>query len=95
MKQLKVKTRDNLNLDLKIPGDKSISHRTIILGSLAIGGYGTYLGLSALNKYVNEPTIERANVIMDDKPELFIEKDGKRFYAEIDGKSIDEYLSQE
>ncbi|MBT3323858.1 hypothetical protein HN681_00580 [archaeon] len=68
---------------------------TIILGSLAIGGYGTYLGLSALNKYVNEPTIERANVIMDDKPELFIEKDGKRFYAEIDGKSIDEYLSQE
>jgi 3-phosphoshikimate 1-carboxyvinyltransferase len=37
MKQLKVKTRDNLNLDLKIPGDKSISHRTIILGSLSEG----------------------------------------------------------
>ena len=31
------KTSEGLHGEIKIPGDKSISHRALILGSLAIG----------------------------------------------------------
>ena len=55
-------------------------------------GYGAYKGICAANKYINEPVIQRANVIGNEKSELFIDRDGKRFYAEVDGKPIENYL---
>jgi len=51
-------------------------------------------GAKALKKY-NESTsikVERANVIGDSKAEQFIEYKGKRFYSEIDGRPVEQYL---
>lgn len=63
-----------------------------MIGTTALVGTGIYYGFRALNKYVNEPVVERVNVIKGSEAELFIERDGKKFYAEIDGKPVTEYL---
>ncbi len=60
------------------------------LGTLTM--YGAFQAVRALNKYINEPSYERANVTGGPEAELFIDKDGKRFYAEIDGKPVLNYL---
>ena len=60
----------------------------VLVGSIAISGffiYATYKGVCAANKYINEPVIQRANVIGNEKSELFIDRDSKRFYADVDG----------
>lgn len=61
-------------------------------GVLGISYLG-YLGVQSMNKYLNEPVVERTNVGWDEEAELFIEKDGKRFYAEIDGKTVESYVT--
>lgn len=69
----------------------SIALSVVALSAMVYGGY---IGVLALQKYVNKPTEQRANVGFGDKAELFMEKDGKKFYAEIDGMPIQEYLEQ-
>ena len=54
--------------------------------------YSIYQVHSALDKFLDQPVIERVNIRGDQKPELFIDYQGKRFYAEVDGRSIEEYL---
>jgi len=53
-------------------------------------------GIRAASKYVNTPAIkvERANVIGDSRAEQFIDFNGKRWYSEVDGASIYQYLNQ-
>ncbi|MEN9626021.1 MAG: hypothetical protein RL557_349 [archaeon] len=70
-----------------------VAYAIIIASAVAIANiYAVYKINSALNKYIDEPIIERANVRGNEKPELFIDQEGKRFYAEIDGKSIEDLL---
>jgi len=62
------------------------------LGVLSTAIYLGISGTKALKKYNTQPTIERADVIGNNKADLFIDKDGKRFYAEVDGKPVSEYF---
>ncbi len=82
-----------------IKNEKGFTLVELIVAPLTICAIaGTiYLGVQAsraLHKYINQPIIQRANVLGDEGAELFIEKDGKRFYAEIDGKPVSEYLKK-
>ena len=62
-----------------------------IAGLAATIYFGTKIG-KALDKYTSRPVVEKANVIGGPRIETYIEKDGKRFYAEIDGQPIEKYL---
>jgi hypothetical protein len=69
----------------------------IAVGSLALACglvYVGYKGVQALDRYANSPAIrvERSNVIEGEKAEEFIELNNKKFYSEIDGKSVEDYL---
>ncbi len=58
----------------------------------AVLAYGTVQGIRAANKYLSQPEMVQENVIQGPEAELFIERDGQRFYAEIDGKPVLEQL---
>jgi len=65
----------------------------LTIAGIGINAYGIYKINTAIDKYLNQPVIERTNIRGDpQKPELFIDQKGKRFYAEFDGKSIEDYL---
>ena len=54
-----------------------------------------YTGYKAVRKYINSPTkpmVERSNVIGNEKAEQFIDFRGKRYYSEIDGKSVEKLV---
>ncbi len=77
---------------------KGLTALELIVGTAIVGvtltvGYACYQGLSALNKYVNTPEVQRSNVIEGSHDEVFIERDGQRFYRDIDGKSVEDYIS--
>ena len=61
---------------------------------LGINSYGVYKISTALDKYINEPVIERKDVRGSPKPELFIERNGKIFYSEFDGESIEKLFKE-
>jgi len=67
----------------------------IVLVLATFGGiaYGAVRGVQALNKYLNRPEVVRSNVIGGPKEETYMDRDGKRFFAEVDGKSIESILS--
>ncbi|MCK4670832.1 MAG: hypothetical protein KAT43_06525 [Nanoarchaeota archaeon] len=68
----------------------------VLLGAAFVAmGFGVYHGIRALQKYANAPVVERANIRGGAETELFIDRDGKKFYAEYDGKSIEDYLPEE
>ena len=54
--------------------------------------YTSYLGIRALNKYLNQPEEIRENVIRGREKEYFIEQNGKLFYNEIDEIPVEEQL---
>ncbi len=69
----------------------------VVVGTIVVSGsvgFALQRVYSAVKKYTNNPVVERANVINGPEAELFIEKDGKRFYVEIDGKPVSEYLKK-
>jgi hypothetical protein len=81
----------------KLKNQKGLTLIELACGITFVGILGTaiYLGISGnkfLKKYIAQPTIERADVIGNSKADLFIDQDGKRFYAEVDGKPISEYF---
>ncbi len=63
------------------------------LGMVSLVGVGFYKGFKAVNRYINTPeiSVERAHVIGDERAEQFIEFKGRRFYSEIDGRSVESY----
>jgi hypothetical protein len=65
-----------------------------LAAAIVVGGYLGYKGKFDLNKYLNRPAVQKANVIGGPQAELFIDKDGLRFYSEIDGKPVEEYLKK-
>jgi len=59
--------------------------------------YFSVQGARALDKYINQPVIggiERADIHGDSGNEEFVRIDGKTFYSEIDGKSVESYLPE-
>ena len=71
----------------------SIACLSSVIAAVAIV-YVLYSGVQAMNKYIHEPEIQSRNVRGGPEAEQFIERDGKRFYAEIDGKSIETSLKE-
>ncbi len=45
-------------------------------------------------KEQKSPRLHIDNILGEEKPELFFEIDGKRIYAEIDGKPIEDYFNK-
>lgn len=81
----------------KNQGATSIEYGIVVSSVLTLAalvglGIGAVYGIKALAKYANAPVVERANVYGESQVETFIDRDGKRFYAEIDGKPIEAYL---
>ena len=82
----------------------SMDPKTVVIGAVVAVGMGyaalfgakIYLGVigaKSAQKYISQPVIETRDVKGESKPDLFIDRDGKRFYAEIDGKSIDDLFN--
>jgi len=74
--------------------DAAKSLTKIALGVMAfvvIGAtvFGYYVGKSGRSQDV--PEVQRTNVIGGQEPELYMERDGTRFYAEVDGRPVGEY----
>lgn len=64
------------------------------LASVVFAGTIVYFGGKALIKYGNEPSlqVERVNVLGDTRAEEFIELNGKKYFAEVDGIPVTEYI---
>ncbi len=67
---------------------------TLKIGLVVYGSYTAYNFNQAINKYVNEPVEQRANVTGNKGKELYIDRNGKKFYAEIDEKSVEDLVKE-
>ena len=57
---------------------------------MAICG-GTVVTKHFLDNYLPNPLIQK-NVLGNPQPDLYLERDGVRYYSHVDGKSIDELV---
>ena len=71
--------------------------RTFVLGAAtalaAIGCYGMYRIVVADYTH-NTSEIIQKNVRGNPSPEVYIERDGVRYYSHLDGKSLDELVDE-
>ncbi len=67
-----------------------------LVSALGIVGYCVYKGIQASDEYISSPTfkVERANVIEGDLAEKFIDFNGERYYAEVDGQRVENIVKK-
>lgn len=68
-----------------------------MITTVAAFGCGIYFGGKAIGKYLSYPDVTpvRSNVIGNEREEKFIEFGGEKFYAEVDGRPVREYLEDQ
>ncbi len=66
------------------------------LAVLSVGGILAYQSYQALSKYAREPSIkvESVQVLGDSRAEKFIEFNGEKYFAEIDGTPVGKYVNR-
>ena len=65
--------------------------RLITLGAVVVG---LVLGYSAIDSYLVKHPVEQRQAIGNEKPDVFIEKDGVLYFSQVDGKNISDLVKE-